>query len=506
MSDDTSALLAIRADASERIGSGHVMRMLALAQAWRARGGEVVMVCLHCLPAVQTRLESESISLVPLSASTAGGKEDAAATAAVARSRNAQWLVVDGYCFGLEYQRSVRQAGLKLMVLDDYGYSDSWCAEVILNQNLGAERRVYHNEVATAKHLLGASYVLLRREFQLAVPVKPASLDSRGHTVLVTFGGVDITNFTLKVLTVLAELKAAQMRVIALVGGGNPHLAALEAFVATHEHFEIATNVTDMPQLYRRVDSVISAAGSSCYEWLRFGLPGAVVTLAENQRPVAQALVEHDMASHLGWHEALTPELLTQRLKCWLEGLANRRDPEGAKISPWGSFKVVSQLQGDCFFLRPVCSEDLLDYYELANDPSVRGNSLNTSDIKLEDHQRWFQRHLDNPDSLFLTIVHLDGAFIGQVRFERKAPPQPTWTISFSLRSRFRGMGIGKRALAQGIAYLQAQLSARATVLGIVKRGNPASQKVFEKLGFLCQNETSEHFVFTKELTVKTHL
>jgi spore coat polysaccharide biosynthesis predicted glycosyltransferase SpsG len=48
--------LLIRADASVQIGTGHIMRMIALGQEWQARGGEVVFACAEVTPAMRERL------------------------------------------------------------------------------------------------------------------------------------------------------------------------------------------------------------------------------------------------------------------------------------------------------------------------------------------------------------------------------------------------------------------------------------------------------------------
>lgn len=48
--------LVIRGDATTWAGAGHVMRLLALAAAWRERGGEVVLVGCVSLPFVARRL------------------------------------------------------------------------------------------------------------------------------------------------------------------------------------------------------------------------------------------------------------------------------------------------------------------------------------------------------------------------------------------------------------------------------------------------------------------
>jgi UDP-2,4-diacetamido-2,4,6-trideoxy-beta-L-altropyranose hydrolase len=283
------ATLLVRADANVAMGTGHVMRCLALAQAWQDSGGKAVFAMNGPLPSMRDRLLSEGMEVASVEA-LAGSREDAGRVAELARHRGAAWVVVDGYHFDADYQRELKAAGLQVLFVDDNGHASHYAADLILNQNVYADESLYSKREPYTRFLLGSRYVLLRREFRAWQGWKRV-IPPVGRKVLVSMGGSDSGNVTAAVIPALQSVPIDGLEVTVVAGAGNPHLESLEAVVRSCSGgFRLVKDAVNMPELMAWADVMLAAAGTICWEICAMGLPSLLVVTAANQRRAADRL------------------------------------------------------------------------------------------------------------------------------------------------------------------------------------------------------------------------
>ena len=338
--------LIIRADASTTMGTGHVMRCLALAQAWQDQGGQAIFVLADKSMAIENRLRLEKMQITHLSVE-AGSDEDANQTVDFAIKVTSQWIVVDGYHFGKEYQKAIKKLGFKLLFLDDYGHSGHYDADLVLNQNISASEDLYQNREDYTQLLLGTQYILLRREFWQWRNWQRV-INSKARKILVTLGGSDPDNVTLKVIQSLQVLGDQDLEVIVVIGGSNPHYEVLQKEIADSSlAISLQQNVSNMPELMAWADMAIAAGGSTNWELAFMGLPSIVITIADNQKAIAAELDRQGIVINLGWHQELHIEQIGLAIQKLISDRHKREDmsQKGRKLVDGnGASRVASQM------------------------------------------------------------------------------------------------------------------------------------------------------------------
>lgn len=484
--------LCIRADGGSRMGVGHLMRCLALVQAWQDRGGRVVLLS-HDLPAsLKSRYEQEGVGVHSLT-NEAASQQEAAETAAAVRAEGAAWLVLDGYHFSPVYRLQIKEAGLNLLVVDDLADSDLSQADLILNLNAYASPDLYAGRAGTARLLLGSRHALLRREF-LPWAGQAARRDTplRATQVLITLGGGDPDNVTRKVVDLLASWQGTRLRLTVVSGPANPHLDSLRAASAGVHELEVLVNPPDLPARMSQADVAITAAGGSCWELACLGVPMLLIITAGNQRLVARRLEELGVGVLLGWHADFPASESLGKITTLLgDAAARERMATLARtvVDGQGAGRVAECIATHPLQLRPAVPEDARLLWEWVNDPAVRQSAFSTAPIPWEGHQAWFTRRLGDPDCHLWLAQDDSGQPVGQVRFEVE---DGIATVDVSVCPRQRGRGYAPKLLRLGVAALAEQRPGVA-VRAWIKPGNTASRQSFSRAGFRVTGEEIVH-------------
>jgi RimJ/RimL family protein N-acetyltransferase len=134
------------------------------------------------------------------------------------------------------------------------------------------------------------------------------------------------------------------------------------------------------------------------------------------------------------------------------------------------------------FSLRAADIDDSEKILSWRNDEQTREMSLNSEEIVFDTHLEWFLAALASPvEHLYIGI--LDGEEIGIVRFSQIEGDSTV--VGINLNPKYRGAGLGKKILSQGIEKLRHDLADSIQVTAEIRVDNIASILTFERCGFI---------------------
>jgi UDP-2,4-diacetamido-2,4,6-trideoxy-beta-L-altropyranose hydrolase len=496
--------LLIRCDASIAMGTGHAMRCLALAQAWQDAGGKVTFAMADATPSIETRVRMEGADVVRLPG-LPGTMEDSAQMCDLAHKVKAEWAVVDGYQFDSAYQSAVRDAGLKLLLIDDHGAAPPYSADLVLNQNVHAKEDLYRERAPDTRLLLGPRYILLRREFAFWRK-RTFEIAPRARRILVSMGGSDPENVTEQILKIL--LSESDLELTVVVGGSSPHLANIERLVGEANcPVRLLKDVSDMPALMVWADLVVAGAGTTSWELCMMGSPAALCVLAPNQEKIAGELARLGAAVNLGRAGRISAHKMGKVL-CDLLPTPARREKMSARgrelVDGRGAERVLAFLWGD-LVLRRTIESDCRPCWEWRNDPAayvvsreevvepqvsprarnvgkpaVDAVSFPREAVAWERYMEWFRARLADPQSILYTAMNRRGDPMGMVHCQLDGTRA---VLSINVGSAFRGKGNGRKIVLLTIEELF-RTSGIRTIDAFVRISNRPSIRLFERAGF----------------------
>jgi UDP-2,4-diacetamido-2,4,6-trideoxy-beta-L-altropyranose hydrolase len=516
--------VAFRADASQAMGTGHVRRCLALAQALKGVGASSVFVCrrhddisVHALPGDQphvwltqparrdhsTKL-FDKVDGVHAEYSEWGAvdwQQDADETIAALAPLFSplHWLVVDHYAWDSRWHQRVSKAlGCRLMVIDDLA-NRLLVADLLLDQNLHANHLVkYASCVAPdqlkTRFVFGPRFALLSARYAEA-PKYVFSEEVK--SIGIFMGGTDPDDISSQALQACRDVAKFEGDVVVVSSTASPHHAQRRALAAKWPRTTVISDLPDLADFFASHDLQIGAGGGAAWERCSLGAPTLAFAIAANQDAVLPQLAVQGAVQLVEASPGDSPaQVLGEHIGRLVSSPALRLNlsrMSSQLVDGVGARRVAAvmamAIQPDLTLHRAKLDDELL-LLNWSNEAQTRSNAFNPQPISAHTHADWLRSKLSKPDACVLMIAQAsNGMPVGTIRFDHETATRANasaraWRISYSLDHAFRGMGLGRVMVRMGLGEMRKIALASDMVSADVKVDNIASIKIFSSLLF----------------------
>ena len=303
----------LRADASDLIGVGHVMRSLALGEALLDAGFDVLLASVDLPAGMREEAHKCGITVVDLQC-VPFRSDDALATLLL----NGAILVIDGYKFEREFFEILENQATHFAVIDDNVETKALAPSVVINQNPHATPEMYAHLLGNPKLLLGLQFALLRREVREATKLTAVPVAKK---VFVAMGGSDFLKLTALIVDGLKDL---DIEICVAIGPTNSQRQQIEETVKSIPRARVIRQDDYITELATSSLAIL-AAGSSLWEAAALGVPSIGLIVVDNQKNAAQAFLNNGLLEAIDCRKGLQLKQIVEAVATNLLGAQKSR-------------------------------------------------------------------------------------------------------------------------------------------------------------------------------------
>ena len=334
----------IRTDANTKIGSGHLSRCLILAEELKKRNNRVIFLLHKTDKPVLKQIEEKGFKFIFLRKESA---EDIIEVIGHYKS-DLKTLLFDTdlpIYFDPEAQLKFINHSCKV-VFFTFWNNYQYLAHIIINQNPLSLGQEYHTADYTKK-LLGPDYMIFNdRIIELSQTVNIQSF-SYPSTILISFGGSDLPDRTLKTIKAIQLLDLSIKKINIIIGSLYPHEETLLKYLSGFRYpFNVFKQTNKMAEIMSESDMAICAGGLTLWELALFNIPTAIITYTKRENLTADFLHRMGLGYHLGSIKSLSCEELSQKITKFVGSKEARETISRLKeqINPNGKTIIANEI------------------------------------------------------------------------------------------------------------------------------------------------------------------
>lgn len=281
-------LFRVDAGRVEGLSFGHISRCLTLAQQLKQSANSEIVFLMRNYGEGVAHAKTYNYIVETLGTTLSKRAHDSLVMEHISRVKP-DWLVVDlPDDDPNSYLNYARQNGVLTVCMDNTA-KYSYLADVVVNNSILADRNAYETCLPTTRFLLGMEYFIMD-DYHIS---KHGRLKKEPISVLMTFGGSDISGLTEKTVLSLAELSCEDVTFTVILGPGFARYdSVIEASNNMRKNINVIRYPKDMKQFFRTHDLTVCAGGFTLYELYKIGMPCIAIGSNNNESLVIKKFTE----------------------------------------------------------------------------------------------------------------------------------------------------------------------------------------------------------------------